>query len=149
MRVYVGDAIETTRALGPEYDGIARGELAVRVAVVVITLCRNYCRVITNSDKLLVAPSPSLSRDSPPGQPTNTARSNTAGYRSKPPFLFDQSAHLIPLCTNDFVHMGLGATTGLDALRQRKRSSRNLFGVAYLWHESHTFEHHGGCRVVD
>lgn len=65
MRVYVGDAIETTRALGPEYDGIARGELAVRVAVVVITRCRNYCRVITNSDKLLVAPSPSLSRDSP------------------------------------------------------------------------------------
>ena len=69
MRVYVGDAIETTRALGPEYDGIARGELAVRVAVVVITRCRNYCRVITNSDKLLVAPSPSLSIDGPPPLP--------------------------------------------------------------------------------
>ena len=57
LRVYVGDANETTRAHGPEYDGIAHGELPVRGAVVVITLCGNYCRVITNSDKLLVAPS--------------------------------------------------------------------------------------------
>ena len=69
QRPAIDDASETTRAHGPEYDGIAHGELPVRVAVVVNTLCRNYCRVITNSDKLLVAPSPSLSIDGPPPLP--------------------------------------------------------------------------------
>jgi hypothetical protein len=60
LRVDVGDADETTRTLGPGYDGIAHGKLPARVAVVVITVCRNYCRVITDSDNLLVAPSPSF-----------------------------------------------------------------------------------------
>ena len=58
LRVYVGDANETTRAHGPDYDGFTHGELAVRGAVGAITRCHNYCRAITNSDNLLDAPSP-------------------------------------------------------------------------------------------